>query len=574
MRVRLVGIALNPQGAEKLKTLLSGAQSKVSAEAVIQHVLDLKAAYAVIEEPYVDKDYSSDYLNFYAGAFRNYPRHTKRIHLFTEDISPILARPLAEQQAELEKAGYLGFVVLRPISQGPIGRTVLPFPDLADGLIVRRAARADFRVHVLGARLDLQGAAPFIQQDERLGACAQASIWMADRPVHERHRRTPWHSIAAITRLATTPTDAELSKSLPAGSGGLNPIHIIRALRGMGHQPLVDFFLADGEDMEPVTIADAGEALGTKISKAVRTNGLAASSIIRYLDSGVPVIVAMADIGAGVGHAITAVGFVEGRGGAVGESQSYDTFVRALIVHDDQRGPYRLMPLRQSDISNLPTNRLLTEGDKVLTVEDVVTHMFVPLPMRVFLRADRADTVSGDYLESFVSVLGDQMLERLKEDATDVSAVEAFFDLVRTKRLIRRTYLTSAGRYRHHLAKSDLDDDIKAELIIRSLPHFIWVTELISPDEAASEGDDARRVIGHMVVNATSSTDPNSDLLLVHMPRMIIHRDLDGVPLDEAAPETEGARADLDSMLVPPRPFTEMIITHNIAAPYQGRRRH
>lgn len=579
MRVRLVGIALDPQGAEKLKTLLSGAQSKVSAEAVIQHALDLKATYAVIEEPYVDKDYSSDYLNFYAGAFRTYPRHTKRIHLFTKDISPILGRPLAEQQVELEKTGYLGFVVLRPISQGPIGRTVLPFPKLADGLIVRRAARADFRVHVLGARLDLQGAAPFIQQDERLGACAQASIWMADRPVHERHRRTPWHSIAEITRLATTPTDAELSKSLPAGSGGLNPIHIIRALRGMGHQPLVDFFLADSEDVEPVTIADAGEGFGAKIAKTVKTNGLAASSIIRYLDSGVPVIVAMADIGAGVGHAITAVGFVESRGGAVGGSQSYDTFVRALIVHDDQRGPYRLMPLRQSDITALPTNRLLTEGDKVLTVEDVVTHMFVPLPMRVFLRADRADTVSGDYLESFVAILGKQMLERLADEAEDVSAVEAFFDLVRTQRLIRRTYLTSAGRYRHHLAKSDLDEDIKAELITRSLPHFIWVTELISPDEAAAEGDDARRVIGHMVVNATSSTDPNSDLLLVHMPRMIIHRDLDGSPVDgspvdEEPQEAEDAPVDLDAMLAPARPFTEMIITHNIAAPYQGRRRH
>lgn len=574
MRVRLVGIALDPQGAEKLKTLLSGAQSQVSAEAVIQHVLDLKAAYAVIEEPYVDKDYSSDYLNFYAGAFRTYPRHTKRIHLFTEDISPILGRPLAEQQAELEKTGYLGFVVLRPISQGPIGRTVLPFPKLADDLIVRRAARADFRVHVLGARLDLQGAAPFIQQDERLGACAQASIWMADRPVHERHRRTPWHSIAEITRLATTPTDAELSKSLPAGSGGLNPIHIIRALRGMGHQPLVDFFLSDSEDVEPVTIADAGEGLSAKIAKTVKTNGLAASSIIRYLDSGVPVIVAMADIGAGVGHAITAVGFVESRGGAVGDSQSYDTFVRALIVHDDQRGPYRLMPLRQSDITALPTNRLLTEGDKVLTVEDVVTHMFVPLPMRVFLRADRADTVSGDYLESFVAILGKQMLERLADEAEDVSAVETFFDLVRTKRLIRRTYLTSAGRYRHHLAKSDLDEDIKAELITRSLPHFIWVTELISPDEAAAEGDDARRVIGHMVVNATSSTDPNSDLLLVHMPRMIIHRDLDGSLVDEEPPEAEDRPVDLDAMLAPARPFTETIITHNIAAPYQGRRRH
>lgn len=600
MHVRLVGIALSPTGAQILKQLLSGAQSKESAEAVVQHALDLKATYAVVEEPYIDKDYSSDYLNFYAGAFRAYPRHTKRIHLFEREVASALDKPLHEQEAELAQAGYIGFVVLRPIAQGPIGKTVLPFPALGDGLIVRRAARANFKAHLLGAGLELKGAAPFIQQDERLGACAQASIWMADRPVHERHRRTPWHSIAEITRLATTPTDAELSRSLPAGSSGLNPIHIIRALRGMGHQPLVDFFVGESEEAEApaqIAIADKVGAKAPQSGKGakkkkepVKTNGLAASSILRYLDSGVPVIVAMTDIGADAGHAITAVGFVESRTATHEISDSYETFVRALIVHDDQRGPYRLMPLRQSDIAVLPKERLLTEGDKILTVEDVVTHMFVPLPMRVFLRADRADTVCDDFLKNFVDIAGPGMLERLKEEAPDVSAVEGFFELVRSGKLIRRTYLTSAGRYRHHLAKSDLDEEVKSELITRTLPHFIWVTELISADAPAVEGEDARQVLGHMVVNATSSTDPNSDLLLVHMPRMVIHRDLDSIEeadqvatsdhkdgeTDETPAAGSGAEAQmsLDPMLIPTRPFTETFITYETSAPYQGRRRH
>jgi len=547
MHVSLQGFQLDPSGAGRLKSLLSGNRSSLSADAVIAHVQSLGAQYAIVEEPYIDKDYSADYLNFYAAAFRNHPRHTRRIHLFQSDVAPVLSQPMVEQQEALNKAGYIGFVVLRPISQGPIGRTVLKFPDLGESLVVRPAARANFKAHLLGSALRLDGAAPFIQQDERLGSCAQASIWMAARPVHERHRRTPWHSIAEITRLATTPTDAELSRSLPAGSGGLNPIHIIRALRSMGHQPLFDYFL-------PVPGADPDA--GASASEPTAQESLAASGIIRYLDSGLPVIVALANVGEGAGHAITAVGFVEAKGGPCRTSSDYESFVRALIVHDDQRGPYRLMPLTDDDIASLPKERLLTYGSEVLTVEKAATHMFVPLPMRVFLRADRADTVARDYLESYVEQAGPCMLDIIAEQIPSaVPNVEAFYTLVRDGRLIRRTYLTSAGRYRHHLAKSDLAPEIKAELVVRALPHFVWVTELISPDVAAPVDDGARKVIGHMVVNATSSTDPSSDLLIVHMPHVVIHRDLD-VPQDSLVP------------------FKETGVTFESDAPYQGRRRH
>jgi len=518
MHVSLKGFRLDPPGAERLKNLLSGDRSSPCAAAVTSHVVALGGQYAIVEEPYTDQDYSADYLSFYAGAFRNYPRHTRRVHLFGEDVSSLLSRPLADQQAALRTASYLGFVVLRPIAQGPIGRTVLLFPDLGTSLIVRKAARADFKNHLLGSTLEIESAAPFIQQDERVGSCAQAAIWMATRPVHERHRKTAWHSIAEITRLATTPTDDALSRSLPAGSGGLNPIHIIRALRGMGHQPLFDYF-----------VVDPPAAKRSKEPKAAPppTSEIAVSSIIRYLDSGLPVVVALANVGEKLGHAITAVGFVERAAGACRTSATYDAFVRALIVHDDQRGPYRLMPLTADDIPHLPADRLLRYDSKALTVETDVTHMFVPLPQRVFLPADRADTVVRDFLEQYVKVAGPGMLNRVESDYPDAgAAVTAFYGLVDSGRLIRRTYLTSAGRYRHHLAKSDLADDIKAELLVRHLPHFVWVTELISPDETARPGGGPRTVIGHMVVNATSSTDPSSDLLIAHLPHVLIHRDV------------------------------------------------
>ncbi len=540
MLVNLKGFSLDPKGAEKLKSYLSANQSSASAVALVAHVLSLGAAYAVIEEPYVDKDYSADYLSFYAGAFRNYPRHTKRIHLFAGAVEEALKRPMAEQQEALEQADYLGFVVVRPIAQGPIGRTILKFPNLGPALLVRSTVRANFNVHLLGSRLKLTGVAPFIQQDERLGACAQASIWMAARQVHARHGRTPWHSIADITALATTPTDADLSQHLPAGSGGLNPIHIIRALRAMGHQPLFDFFLAD---------RDASEEAAAELRRE------ASRSIVRYLDSGLPVIVALADVGEKVGHAITAVGYVEARGPACRASHGYDAFVRAIIVHDDQRGPYRLMPLTENDVASLPRDRLLIYDDKPLTVEEAASHIFVPLPARVFLRAESADTVVRDFLEGYVKQAGGPMLSRIRGVVPDAApVVEGFYELVTSGRLIRRTYLTTAGRYRHHLSRTDLAEEIKAELLVRRLPHFVWVTELISPDCPPPEEDRARNIIGHMVVNATSSTDPDFDLLMAHMPHVLVHRDIN-------------AKIGAD------RPFKETALILEMHAPYRGRKR-
>ncbi|WP_293682599.1 hypothetical protein [uncultured Phenylobacterium sp.] len=502
MRLTLNALPLDANGAQLLRSMLVGDRSNAAADAVIAHAMELGAKFAVVEQPYTDLDYSADYQTFYAGAFKDYPRHTKRVHLFAEDVSDILEGPFAGQGEALEARGYLGFVVVRPISQGPIGRTVLRFPEPDDGLIVRRAARARTRVHLAGAELHVEGA-PFIQQEAKVGACAQAAIWMASLPVHIRHR-TPRFTMADITRLAVTPTDAILSRVLPAGSDGLNPAHMIRALRGMGHQPLFDVF--------------KGQGLSLPL-------GYAASMVLRYLDSGLPVILAMDD----VGHAVTAVGYVEAPGAAIAPGQTYDCFARALLVNDDQRGPYRLLPLRAADADQLPRGRLMMNGADVLTVDGAVSHMFVPLPPRVFLPAHRADIVARDFLQRQAIELGAHFAE-LSEQSSQAAGqgVRSFFDAVLADRLVRRTYLTSAARYRHHLSQSDVADSVKVELLDRALPHYVWVTELMDRSSTHLTADGARAILGHLVVNATSSSDPDNDLLLSHTPHVVVHRDMNG----------------------------------------------
>lgn len=565
MRVILQGYSLDNSGIDVLRKLIAGPErSNKGVEALLEHVHELDATYVVVESDYTDQDYSADYGAFYAGAFKDHPRVAKRVHFFTSDVSSILTLPFPNQQAALDEEGsYLGFVVVRPIRQGPLGRTALPFPkNVGAGHIVRPAARADFDVHLRNVKLKALGCAPFIQQDTRVGACAQAAIWMASRAVFARHKRTAWHSVAEITQMAITPRDPVLSQSLPAGSGGLNPAHIVRALGGMGHQPLFDFFGDAGDATAKPrggkrAVSAAAEPAAAGAPATAPKDPLlppapsAIATSLRYLDSGLPVILGLGDIL----HAVTAVGFVEAIDGPCRSGDTFDIFVRALIVHDDQAGPYRLLPVDPEDAAFLQQDRLMKDAaGRILSVKGSVTHMFVPLPSRVYLSGNDADEVAQDYLLSTAKNLWPNIA--LVYDAAlgpeKAKASHDFAALVTDGKLIRRTYLTSAGRYRHHLARSGLVDRALTEAITRVLPHFVWVTELISPEDAKASPDNARTILGHMVVNATSSTDPDLDLLMIHAPYTFIHRDIN--PGEDA-----------------PADFREDLIVLDDNAPYRGR---
>jgi hypothetical protein len=522
-RVRLTAVTLDEEGRKVLLSILGAGAGNHCAEPLVEHVVEIGGRFMLIEEPYIDRDYSADFVAFYSAAFKAYPRHTRRIHFFLDDVSTLFEHGLAEQAvAKAEKLGYLGFVVIRPIRQGPVGRTMLPFPKFASPLIARHAVRSKVEPHLLATKLEATGA-PFIQQDRRTGACAQAAIWMANRPIYERHHQSSWHSVSQITRYATTPTDADLSKSLPHGSSGLNPLHITRALRAMGHQPYCNIFEKPITSTEPGT-DPAEDAQSDREASAI-------ADLMRYLDSGLPVILGVRpQKGEPDGHAVTAVGYVEDKGPAIRHGDGYDRFVRAILVHDDQRGPYRLMAVTKADVDFLAQQRLMKANDDVLTVENAVSHIFVPLSQRVFLIADYANIIAFDFLERKVADLRDSLIDQIAQEApTARSILEDFCDKFEEGRIVRRTYLTTAARYRHHLSKTQAPEELKIRAVSLMLPHFVYVTELVEEDALPDEND-ARPIVGHLLFNATSSTDPNADLLFAHLPYLAVERDINLEP--------------------------------------------
>ena len=483
----------------RLARLLGGSTLEVVRNTV-RHLQVLHAKSYVLENPYIDRDYSADYAQFYARTFRTHERHCKRVHFFSRDVSALLRRPLSTTQltrlGQFAEQTYCGFCVVRPLATAPIGRTVL-LAHVGNGFNMEATVtcRADFDAHLLGTRLQVTGTS-FLQQDTRVGACAQVAIWAGMRHMHARHGYN-WVSVADITSFARPPSVTE-AVSLPNASDRLSSDAMVRAIAEAGYQPLV------------LPRLDIGNA------------------ILPYVESGIPVILGL-DIGGIVGHAVTVVGRVFAKQ-ATPTNRVID-YVPAFIVHDDQSGPYMWLPLDEDASTTFSfgddTIKRRTPGTALeLNVASHGVFAVALISTRVFSTAARAEHNAWSQIHRNLNALpnarpalaaqGIQVNEELMDDLQAAH---------RADRIVLRTYLTSAAGYRRHLAQGSASDDLKDALLDLHLPHFTWITEISTIDSYNQPSPGLRRIYGHTVMDATSAAERTDGLLVLHLPGILITND-------------------------------------------------
>ena len=493
-----------PEAWTRLARILGGGALDVVRN-TIRHTRGLNAECYVLEDPYIDRDYSADHAEFYAHTFRTHERHCKRIHFFSRDISPLLQRPLSTTQ--LDRIGhfaeetYCGFCVIRPLSTAPIGRTVL-LARVRNGFNTEATVtcRADFHAHLLSARLQVTGA-PFLQQDSRVGACAQVAIWAGMRHMHARHDYN-WVSVADITRFAKPPSVTE-AVSLPNASDRLSSDAMVRAIAEAGYQPLV------------LPRPDIGHA------------------ILPYVESGIPVILGL-DIGGTVGHAVTVVGRVF----AKQENPTHRAidYIPAYIVHDDQSGPYMWLPIDENasttfSFGDNTIKRRTPSGTIELNVRCHAVIAIALMSTRVFSTAARAEHNAWSRINENLNALPDA---RRALAEFNIPVNEMLMDELESAHnagdIVLRTYLTSAAGYRRHLAQGSASDDLKDALLDLHLPHFTWITEISTIDSYNQPSPGMRRIYGHSVLDATSTAERREGLLVLHLPGLLITNDPNARP--------------------------------------------
>lgn len=457
-----------------------------AVKSILDKLKGLGAVSVIIEKEYIDQDFSSDFSAFYSKVFRRYKKICKRLHFFKKDAQVVLAQQSAKLIADgLEKLSndgdYLGYIVVRPLTHAPLGKAIIASVASPHGMHSNVLVRADYEVHLLGAALKVAGT-PFTQQDSRVGACAQAAIWVVGRHVHTKHRG-PRFSIADITEAASKPADLTLASSLPAGSRFLSLDNMVRALHAMGRKPLT--FHAHGDPANP--------------NKLVWPSNLVPHRIIgQYVDSGIPVIIGLYYPNQPIGHAVVAVGQTTKTlqaGSVMGPYPTRSDYVDSFLVNDDQLGSYLRMPVKANS----------GFGETSYNVEENVAYIIVPLPEKVYITAEVAEQIAWPLIEKYAADWPARASKNKHKASFPLALGNEFTQAINDGKVVARTYLTYGWKYQKRVVSGDASDGLKAAVMAQTFPRFVWVTEFGTIESFNHLKIKDCQIYAHVVIDATSS---------------------------------------------------------------------
>jgi hypothetical protein len=487
---------------EDWKNLYDTYASQVTPETAFPNVLSYlrekhKCKAVVVEKDYIDKDYRNEFSVLYSKMLKKYENYCIRLHFFKKKLT------LNQLREEGKKDfGYVGYVIVRPTDVAKVGRTVLN-PWIHDSNTSYPLCITTSNAHLLGKEFSLKGC-PYIQQDTMVMVCAQASIWMAARYMSDyaRFDRFEEYLPYEITESASLYL-SWLGRTLPCE--GLSVHQMVNALSNMGYSPVLYLKLPGQEQgWDPINL------------------------IYSYVESQIPVIVTVPD------HAITVIGHTFNPNPDIpsGPVVSSHSWLEAFIVHDDNIGPYRLLPVSNDALRNLTINPklndLLAPSDWCYrTAIDDIDGVIIPLPEKVYLL--------GAYVHEITeNLIRDKMiLVLLNEEAKKGNKTsQEFLDSLDSKLknpIVLRPYLAKGVEYKKSLSapfpQSKLDNRIRTEYKNLSMSRYVWIVEITNAERISKDKDEDRTIIGEVVLDATANKHGPS-FLAIHLPGILLLRDV------------------------------------------------
>ncbi|HID93516.1 MAG TPA: hypothetical protein EYP60_05405 [bacterium (Candidatus Stahlbacteria)] len=409
----------------------------------------------MVENNYIDRDYRDEFSFLYSKTFKNYDSRCIRLHLFQTEYAKI---------DEIKNLGYLGYIIMRPIDVGNVGRTVI-YPWIIDPNKYYYLCTASFKTHLFGKELSVSGT-PFIQQDTMVIRCAQASIWIALRFMKQAYD-FPTYLPSQIT-ISATKYLAWAGRTVP--SEGLTAQQIVTALNSLNYSPLLftkQQFQQTGGKWEPVKL------------------------IYKYIESQIPVIAVVPQ------HAITIIGHTfdpkpRSLLALIGQEKvvSSDNWVSGFIVHDDSLGPYRILPSAQY-INQFKTGKeadLLPPEKWLYKSIDDIQAIIVPLPPKVYYPGSSVDTITQlIQVRTFLSFVYKSAVQGHQIAREFLSSLEPQMK----NPLVLRSYFTLSEKYKKNLNKEPLCKEIaptiRWEYKKMKMPRFIWVVEITNTSRFSKE---------------------------------------------------------------------------------------
>lgn len=382
----------------------------------------------LIERNYIDKDYRSTYYNFYAKKGQFYRADCVRLHFFDASVAfDAKALKLACPDQQLQDH-YFGYIVLRPTGIATIGRSIVS-PDVTTGTS-GYIITANYKVHLLGYKLTIQGF-PSMDQHIDISVCAHAACWSILRHYSERYsvyREFLTHDITLMAQ--------QFNPGGLVPSKGLEVSHAERVFQEAGTFPV-------------------------HVPRAGKDDVSFYRQLHAYVESGFPLFAAMHSRA----HAIAVVGYEwhPAVAAPVKKMQYAWDKVKSVVVVDDNRLPYRSVPVR---------------GGTDYAAE-AIDAFIVALPEKIFYPADAVDRLAPT-LFKLGAVLG----------------------LPPKDKTILRYFITTGSALRSFMRKRESEFDPKLLETVMSLPfaQFVWIVELATAADWATG-----QICARAVLDATAS---------------------------------------------------------------------
>jgi hypothetical protein len=488
----------------------------------LEYVRRLGARSCILQRDVYDPDFFAEHAAYYSKWSLVVPRFCQRFHFFSSTAKAVDTLEVLDELAR-DKGTYLGFITLRPVAMSPIGATILAPEGPRDRQFI--LAKDEFPVNLAGHRFTVTGT-PFMQQDNAVGACAQASIWMALRTQRRKEGRAA-HSPAQITLAASR--FLVVGRTLP-NRGGLVIEQITEAVRAAGYSP------------HTIPLKDSlwDEATEESLRKAKQ-------ALYPYVESGIPVLTILSSRGPD-SHAVVTVGHgwtqdptsvVEILGNTAGSATGVPrlidsaTWAAPFIIHNDNTGPYRQLP-------NYPS-----QGHSYSLSQ---AYMAIPfLPQDVFIDGNEARSASIRLLLN--SLRG---LRRLLSGDADGEGDPLE---VQIPDIVARVYIQDKAEFRSWVLNSGMSAELKRYYRMKWLPRRIWIMEINALDGYEVSPDEGRVRLGEIVLDPTAEPEDGA-FLTVHLGAELLPAPSagDGVVIDR-----DGQTGKIDAFRLPSLRYSPLV---------------
>lgn len=417
------------------------------------HFDNLKdTTYLLAESSYVDKVYRDSYYHYYSSKLPKYKRDCVRISLFEGEIQETdFWRD--DKHVELQEK-YRGFIVLRPTDPFIIGRSIISPKALKTNNFL--CCTTKFSTTVNGLKFNIDGF-PHSSQDTETISCAETSLWAVMEYFSNKYSD---YKPVLPSRIIETLNKVSFERQVP--SKGLNITQMSFSLKEFG--------------------------FGTRIYDREQYKGDFDNLLSCYIESGIPLIVAMINDTGSIAHALLVIGNEKTNDGHV------DALTPLALTAGDLNATVAAKNITLYDYASIDKNFIFIDDNQPVyqraTLSNPATHysdpewhtckihyFVVPLYTKIYLEAFEAK----NYVLRFL-----------------LTGPEPFNN---NSQVLLRFYLASSRSFKNAVARNaTIEDDFKGLLLEASMPKFIWVAEISNKDLIKQ-----KRANGMVILDATEA---------------------------------------------------------------------